>query len=99
MKLKGYGINSRLFQQQAFFFQASLLRFSFPGSSFAQYGRAREDLGNEDELFENEFFERLQNLWITAKFRFGGKKLDVCLYQIYGHLLNIKFFCFFFMNY
>ena len=64
------------------FFQASLLRLSFPGSSFAQYGRAREDLGNEDELFENEFFERLQNLWITAKFRFGGKKLE-CVFIRY----------------
>ena len=28
-----------------------------------------------------------------------GVKVGVCLYQIYRHLLNIKFFCFFFLNY
>ena len=90
---------SRLFQQQAFFSRPLCSDSRSQGPLSLSMDELERTLGTRMNCSKTSFFERLQNLWITTKFRFGSKKLDVCLYQIYGHLLNIKFSFFLFMNY
>ena len=99
MKLKGYGINSRLFQQQAFFFRPLCSDSRSQGPLSLSMDELERTLGTRMNCSKTSFLNGFKISGLPPNLDFGGKKLDVCLYQIYGHLLNIKFFCFFFMNY